>query len=327
MAGQLTIDAHLAGNGTTPQIDGTVKLTEGSFTDYRRGVNVTNIGADIVGEHGVLQIKSMTASAPPGTLSMTGNIGVLQPGWPVDLHVTAQNAQPLASKLITTNLNADMRVSGTAKTRLDVAGTVHLNRTVIGVASSLPPNVAVLDVRRRGKVAPPAPGKRLVVGLDVTLQAPREILLQGRNLDAELGGEVHITGTADAPVVTGGFDLQRGSFLLAAAGSISRLRAVSALTAQASRTRSTRLWISLRRRPREMPPPTCASPGMRTPRNSSSPAIRRSHRTKSWLDSFGRHRATVAAADRANRRRARDHFGVGGDGRSVSIRSPRSREA
>ena len=31
MAGQLTIDAHLAGNGTTPQIDGTVKLTEGSL--------------------------------------------------------------------------------------------------------------------------------------------------------------------------------------------------------------------------------------------------------------------------------------------------------
>ncbi|HXI78822.1 MAG TPA: translocation/assembly module TamB domain-containing protein [Steroidobacteraceae bacterium] len=215
VAGQLAIDAHLAGNRTTPQIDGTVKLTEGSFTDYRRGVNVTNIGADIVGEHGVLQIKSMTASAPPGTLSMTGTIGVLQPGWPVDLHVTAKNAQPLASKLITTNFNADMRVSGTAKTRLDVAGTVHLNRTVIGVASSLPPNVAVLDVRRKGKAAPAAPGKRLVVGLDVTLQAPREILLQGRNLDAELGGEVHITGTADAPVVTGGFDLQRGSFLLA----------------------------------------------------------------------------------------------------------------
>ena len=192
-----------------------MKLTEGSFTDYRRGVSVTNIGADIVGDHGVLQIKSMTASAPPGTLSMTGNIGVLQTGWPVDLHVTAQNAQPLASKLITTNFNADMRVSGTAKTRLDVAGTVHLNRTVIGVASSLPPNVAVLDVRRRGKAAPPAPDRRLVVGLNVTLQAPREILLQGRNLDAELGGEVHITGTTDAPVVTGGFDLQRGSFLLA----------------------------------------------------------------------------------------------------------------
>jgi translocation and assembly module TamB len=213
--GQLAIDAHLTGNRTSPQIDGTVKLVQGSFTDYRRGINVSNIEADIVGEHGVLQIKSMSASAPPGTLSVAGSIGVLQKGWPVDLHVTAKNAQPLASKLITTNFDADLRVNGTAKARLDVAGTVHLNRTVIGIPRSLPPNVEVLDVRRRGKVAPATPGKRLVVGLNVTLRAPREILLQGRNLDAELGGEVHITGTTDEPLVAGGFDLQRGSFLLA----------------------------------------------------------------------------------------------------------------
>jgi translocation and assembly module TamB len=213
--GQLAIDAHLTGNRTSPQIDGTVKLVQGSFTDYRRGINVSNIEADIVGDHGVLQIKSMSASAPPGTLSVAGSIGVLQKGWPVDLHVTAKNAQPLASKLITTNFDADLRVNGTAKARLDVAGTVHLNRTVIGIPRSLPPNVEVLDVRRRGKVAPATPGKRLVVGLNVTLRAPREILLQGRNLDAELGGEVHITGTTDEPLVAGGFDLQRGSFLLA----------------------------------------------------------------------------------------------------------------
>ncbi len=214
-AGQLSIDAHVTGTRAAPQIDGMVKLTQGSFTDYRRGINVTNIDAEIVGSDGLLQIKSMTASAPPGTLSMAGTIGVLQPGVPLDFHVTAKNAQPIASKLVTTNFDADLLVSGSAKSRLDIAGTVNLNRTVISIARTLPPNVAVLDVRRLGKAAPPSPGKRLVVGLNVTLKAPQEILLQGRNLDAELGGEVHITGTTDAPVVTGGFDLQRGSFALA----------------------------------------------------------------------------------------------------------------
>jgi translocation and assembly module TamB len=46
------------------------------------------------------------------------------------------------------------------------------------------------------------------------VQAPRQILVQGRGLDAELGGELHLGGTTDAPVVTGGFDLQRGTFSL-----------------------------------------------------------------------------------------------------------------
>jgi translocation and assembly module TamB len=39
--------------------------------------------------------------------------------------------------------------------------------------------------------------------------------VQGRQLDAELGGEIRLTGTSDAPLASGGFDLQRGSFTLA----------------------------------------------------------------------------------------------------------------
>jgi translocation and assembly module TamB len=78
----------------------------------------------------------------------------------------------------------------------------------------LPPNVSVLDVRRHGKPAPPAREKQLVIGVDVTIQAPQELLVQGRGLDAEMHGDLHLGGTTDAPLVSGGFDLQRGSFAL-----------------------------------------------------------------------------------------------------------------
>jgi translocation and assembly module TamB len=213
-AGVLEVDATVAGSVSAPQIGGTVNLTKGSVRDYARGVSLTDINAAIVGSEGTLQIKSFTAAAAPGTVSMTGKIGVLQSGVPVDLKIKADNAQPVASKLVTANLNADVHVSGSARERLDIAGTVHLNRTLIGIPNSLPPNVAVLDVRRRGKSAPPAREKQLVIGLDVTVQAPQEFLVQGRGLDAEMSGELHLGGTTDSPLVSGGFDLQRGSFAL-----------------------------------------------------------------------------------------------------------------
>jgi len=74
----------------------------------------------------------------------------------------------------------------------------------------------VLDVRRRGKAASPAAADRpLVIGLDVAVEAPQEFLVQGRGLDAEMGGDLHLSGTTDSPSVGGGFDLQRGSFSLA----------------------------------------------------------------------------------------------------------------
>jgi translocation and assembly module TamB len=49
----------------------------------------------------------------------------------------------------------------------------------------------------------------------VAIRAAREIIVQGRGLDAELGGELHIGGTSDTPLFSGGFDLQRGSFTIA----------------------------------------------------------------------------------------------------------------
>jgi translocation and assembly module TamB len=213
-AGELSVDATVTGSVASPQIEGAVNLTKGSINDYGRGFGLNDITATVVGSAGTLRIKSMTAAAAPGTVSVTGTIGVLQAGIPVDLHLKAEKAQPLVSKLVTSNLDADLQVSGTARRRLDVVGTVHLNRTLIGIPNSLPPEVAVLDVRRRGKAAPPPREKRLVVGLDVTVTAPQQILVQGRGLDAEMGGDLHLGGTAADPAVSGSFDLLRGNFSL-----------------------------------------------------------------------------------------------------------------
>jgi translocation and assembly module TamB len=214
-SGQLDIDATVTGDVAAPQITGTLDLKNGKINDYGRGVSLTDIAAQIVGNEGSLQIKSFTASAAPGTVSMSGSVGILQKGIPVDLQITARNAQPLVSKLITANLNADLTIKGTARERLDVAGSMHLNRTLIGIPNGLPLNVAVLDVRRRGTKAPPVREKPLIIGLNVAVQAPDEVLVQGRGLDARMRGDLQIGGTTDSPFVTGGFNLERGTFSLA----------------------------------------------------------------------------------------------------------------
>ena len=214
-AGQLDIDATVTGNVASPQIAGTLDLKNGKVNDYGRGISFSDIAAQIVGNEGALQIKTFTASAPPGTVSMSGSVGILQKGIPVDLKIAARNAQPIVSKLVTSNLNADLAIKGTARERLDISGKVHLNRTLIGIPNGLPPNVAVLDVRRRGNKTAVVPDKPLIIGLDVAVQAPQEILVQGRGLDAEMGGDLQISGTTDSPLVTGAFNLQRGTFSLA----------------------------------------------------------------------------------------------------------------
>jgi translocation and assembly module TamB len=214
-SGELDIDASVTGEVAAPQIAGTLDLKNGKVNDYGRGVSLTDITAQLIGKEGTVQIKTFTASAAPGTVSMSGSVGILQKGIPVDLQIAARNAQPLVSKLVTSNLNADLTIKGTARERLDIAGTMRLNRTLIGIPNGLPLNVAVLDVRRRGTKKPPPPEKPLVIGLDVAIHAPTDILVQGRGLDARMRGDLQVSGTTQSPLVNGGFDLERGTFSLA----------------------------------------------------------------------------------------------------------------
>ena len=215
VTGALSIDATVKGTARSPEVQGTLDLANGDLRDYVQGAHLSNIAAHLTANQGTLRIESLTAHAGPGQLSVTGQVGVLQPDLPISLALTAKNAQPVTSDIINAHLDADVKVEGRLSERIDVTGTINLNRAVIGIPNALPPQVAVLDVRRPGR-APSTPAQRtLVIGLDVTLNAPREILVQGRGLNAELGGTLHIRGTTVAPVVSGGFSMVRGSFSLA----------------------------------------------------------------------------------------------------------------
>jgi translocation and assembly module TamB len=210
-AGLIDVDAGVTGSAADADIAGTVHLVKGSLRDYTRGLDLTEITGTLSGSNGALKLENFTARAESGTISLSGTVGLLEPNIPVDLKLTAKNAQPISSALITANLNADVRIEGTARERLDVVGSIDVTRAKIGIPSSLPPDVAVLDVRRRGQKSAPPRERPLVIGLQLVINAPQQVLIQGRGLDAELGGTLKIGGTSAAPEVSGDLELQRGS--------------------------------------------------------------------------------------------------------------------
>jgi translocation and assembly module TamB len=215
LAGDLAVNATVTGAVRSPEVGGTLELANGDLRDYVRGVHLSSMTAHLTGNRGVLRVDALRARAGPGELALTGEIGVLQPQLPLTLHLTAKKAQPITSEVLTANLDADLKAEGTLRERIDLSGTLNLNRAVIGIPNALPPEVAVLNVRRPGQTPPPPAHSQLVIGLDLELHAPREILVQGRGLNAELGGNLHIGGTSANPTVSGGFEMIRGTFALA----------------------------------------------------------------------------------------------------------------
>jgi translocation and assembly module TamB len=217
--GRVLIDVAATGLYSAPRVAGTVDIADADLQDVARGARLSNIAALLRLDGNMVQIARFTARAGRGTVTARGAIGVLEPDMPVDITIAARDARPLSSDLLTADMDIDLRVRGAARSRVDAVGRVHVKHADINIPGGLPPDVAVLDVRRPGekekKGAPPPEEPALVVGLDVEVDAPRAVFVRGRGLDAEMGGKIHVGGTAAAPQISGGFALRRGTFDLA----------------------------------------------------------------------------------------------------------------
>jgi translocation and assembly module TamB len=213
--GKAKIDAQLDGTPQAPQARGELVLAGVNVQDYSRGFRLTDVNATLSGTGDTLQLRGFTAKAGSGTITADGSIKFGDQAWPVDVKVSAHDAQPLASDLLTANVTADLTLTGDLLSKLTGAGTVHVNRAVINIPNAFPPDVPTLNVVRAGQKPPPPPKpSRLVVALDYKVTAPRAVFVRGRGIDAELGGELRVTGTSTDVSVSGRFDMQQGTINL-----------------------------------------------------------------------------------------------------------------
>ena len=212
--GKAVLDADIKGTLAQPDAQGRIEITHADLQDYPRGLHLTDIGGTLVANGDRLQLQQLEAHAGQGTVSVSGSLG-LGAGLPLSLKIEAHNARPLASDLITANVDMDLTVKGPLRQKLDVAGRLHLNRANLTIPNALPPSVAVLDVRRAGAPPLPPPPSSLIISLDVAVDAPRAVFVGGRGLNAELGGALHVGGTGEQPAISGGFDLRNGTINLA----------------------------------------------------------------------------------------------------------------
>jgi translocation and assembly module TamB len=213
--GQATIDLALGGTRATPQATGTVRLAKGEVQDYVQGTHITDLHGVIQAEGNTLRIAQLAGKAGSGTVSVAGTIGVLQPNLPASLTVTAHDAQLLASDLLNATADVNLYLRGEVLGNLTASGEIRVAKANINVPDSLPQGVAVLNVRRAGEKLPPPSAPGPSIGLALTIDAPEQVFVRGRGLDAEIGGKLKIGGTAAAPTIDGGFDLRHGTFSLA----------------------------------------------------------------------------------------------------------------
>ncbi|HUB44637.1 MAG TPA: translocation/assembly module TamB domain-containing protein [Acetobacteraceae bacterium] len=223
VSGEFAADATIGGTAAAPRIAGTARLTGGDVQDYTQGVHIADISALVRADGDRITLAQLSGRAGQGTLGGSGTIGLTAP-MPINLTITADNATLLASPLITAALDSHMTIQGDVDGTLAVAGTLGVRQANVQIPDKLPSSVAVIPVRVAGAPVKPAPAPKAAqaavpepvrtITLNITLNAPRRVFIRGRGLDVELGGTVHVRGTADQPVPSGGLNLIRGSLSL-----------------------------------------------------------------------------------------------------------------
>jgi translocation and assembly module TamB len=217
--GQVTLNAAVNGTRDAPNMSGNVRLANAEVQDYVRGIRVTGISASGLFRGKTAEITQFSGRAGAGTISAKGTIDVLAPDMPVNLTITARSAE-VSDDTFHANVDADLTANGTAAKRLTIAGKVTVRRGESLLQDSLPPTVATINVVRKGKATPAqtrATTREGIVVLDLTISSPGLFFIRGRGLDAEVRGDVHVTGPLDSLVTTGGFEMRQGTFDLGAA--------------------------------------------------------------------------------------------------------------
>ncbi len=227
LTGGANVAVQVRGPASKPVISGSVRSSGARVLDANSGLAVKDITLDIGMANGIATINRLTGTlSTRGTLSAGGTVGIdAGSGFPADLSIKLVDGRYTDGRIVTANLGGDLTIKGPLATAPAVSGTINLGKVVVTVPERLPTSLSTLNIKRKdAPAAVKAQDKALRpsgasssagnggggLTLDVTVNAPNQIFVMGRGLDAELGGNLRLTGPASAPQAVGKFTLQRG---------------------------------------------------------------------------------------------------------------------
>lgn len=228
--GTAAVNVNLNGPLALTSLSGTVSTSNARVAAPGLRVSLDPIQANINLGNGRARLEVGAGVSSGGRLEVAGPI-TLEPPFNADLVIRLQNVGLTDPSLYDTQINGQLTVSGPLTGGARIAGTVRPGVAEIRIPSSgfgVAGNVEGLrhvnepaDVRatraRAGQLGSTASGNTAggpAFPLDIVVDAPNQVFIRGRGLDAEVGGRLRLTGTTADIVPQGSLSLIRGRLSL-----------------------------------------------------------------------------------------------------------------
>ncbi|SMO74586.1 translocation/assembly module TamB domain-containing protein [Paracoccus laeviglucosivorans] len=234
--GPLSFNIRVNGPPGLDAVSGRVALTNGRLAEPRFGLAISSLNAAADIASGRLMVDVDGAVESGGTITVDGPV-TLTGSRPMDLTARLNNVGLRDPNLYETRASGTIRITSSGGGAPLVAGRIDVGTTEIRIPSTglggarAIPNIihrserppqrqtrakaGLLEFpsdasRQAGMTAPPATPPAVPARFDLLISAPDQVFIRGRGVDAELGGEIRLTGDAHTPIPIGQLELIRG---------------------------------------------------------------------------------------------------------------------
>ena len=224
LSGQAAFDLVLDGPLALSSFAGGVQVSSGRLVLPARHLafDIDGITAQLAG--GRAQIDVAASVREGGNISITGPLNLSAP-YESDLQISARALHLSDGNLFETTLDGTAALRGPLAGGARMVADLSLGPTEIRVPEATPSSLPIMEslshvnepraVQQTRRFAglivdTSASGPTLAYPIDIRLHTPGQIFVRGRGLDAELGGELRLTGSSTDIVPQGQFNLVRG---------------------------------------------------------------------------------------------------------------------
>ncbi|MBZ0129400.1 MAG: translocation/assembly module TamB domain-containing protein [Rhodobacteraceae bacterium] len=219
--GVARFDLAILGPLDLPILDGTATVSDATLGLSTWNTSLGDVTAVLEFQGRSVRVVTVSAQARAGgSIRASGSVG-LTPDLPLDMAIEMSGFRYSDNALISTELDGNLSLGGTLATGAVLSGVLSPRSVDITLNPVVAEATGLADISHRN--APAAVTATLAkagllqsggatgeIGLNLQLSAPRRIFVRGRGLDAELGGDLLLTGSTSDVVASGGFRLIRG---------------------------------------------------------------------------------------------------------------------
>ncbi|WP_439123689.1 translocation/assembly module TamB domain-containing protein [Marivita sp.] len=225
--GRANMDLRVSGPLALSSLSGTITPEGAEFSAPTLGIILAPITGQVQLTNGAALLGIAAQGNNGGSIDVNGRLGLTS----LDANITAtlNRFGVRDPDLYDTSVDGNVSLSGPIGRNLLVSGDLRLNETEIQVPSSgvsalgdIPPmdhlgatRPVMRTLDRAGLTGSANAAVEETRGpsstrLDLTLTAPGQVFVRGRGLDAELAGQLRLTGPTSDIIPQGGFELVRG---------------------------------------------------------------------------------------------------------------------